>query len=153
MLGWKEVADALSNGDINAAFVLAPTAMNLFNAGVKIKLTLFTHKTGSILITNKKANIKNIQDFAGKVVIIPYQLSVHHMLLHKMLSEAVESGIDCFITGTADEPTWYEANEGGIHFMALGHSATEKIGPKALAAHLTSTFPIKAHFIDTNNPF
>ncbi len=72
---------------------------------------------------------------------------------HKFLQEAIENSIDCFITGTCDEPTWYEAREGGIHFMALGHSATERVGPKALASHLESHFPIKASFIDTNNPF
>ena len=87
-LGWNQVADSLASGSINAAFVLAPTAMDLFKSGVKIKLLLFTHKTGSVLITNKKANIKSVEDFKGKVVIIPYQLSVHHMLLHQMLKNA-----------------------------------------------------------------
>ena len=87
MMGWNQVADALAGGAINAAFVLAPTAMDLYKAGVKIKLVLFTHKTGSVLITNKKAGIKSLDDFKDRVVIIPYQLSVHNMLLHKMLTE------------------------------------------------------------------
>lgn len=87
MMGWNQVADALATGAINAAFILAPTAMDLFKAGVKIKLVLFTHKTGSVLITNKRAGIKSPADFKDKVVIIPYQLSVHNMLLHKMLTE------------------------------------------------------------------
>ena len=87
MLGWNQVAEALATGAINAAFVLAPTAMDLFKSGVKIKLVLFTHKTGSVLITNKRAGIKSPADFKDKVVIIPYQLSVHNMLLHKMLTE------------------------------------------------------------------
>lgn len=85
MGGWNQIADALAGNEINAAFILAPTAMDLFKSGVKIKLVLFTHRTGSVLITNKKANIRTVEDFAGKVIIIPYQLSVHHMLLHKML--------------------------------------------------------------------
>ncbi len=87
MMGWNQVADALAGGAISAAFVLAPTAMDLFKAGVKIKLVLYTHKTGSVLITNKRAGIKTLDDFKDKVVIIPYQLSVHNMLLHKMLTE------------------------------------------------------------------
>ena len=88
MMGWQEVAGALSDGSVDAAFVLAPTAMDLYKAGMKGKLVLFSHKSGSILIANKAANIKKVEDFKGKVVIIPYQLSVHHMLLHKLLSEA-----------------------------------------------------------------
>lgn len=85
--GWNEVADDLSTGAIQGAFILAPTAMDIFKSGVGISLLLFTHKSGSILVKNKNANIQKIEDFAGKVVLIPYQLSVHNMLFHKLLSE------------------------------------------------------------------
>ena len=83
----------MQDGSVDAAFVLAPTAMDLYKAGFKGKLILFSHKSGSVLVTNKKANIQTIDDFKGKVVIIPYQLSVHNMLLHKLCSEAgIEPG-------------------------------------------------------------
>jgi len=85
--GWNEVADALTEGSIDGAFVLAPTAMDLFKSGVGIKLVLFSHKSGSILVINKAANINKIEDFRGKVVLIPYQLSVHNMLFHRLLAE------------------------------------------------------------------
>jgi NitT/TauT family transport system substrate-binding protein len=85
--GWNEVADDLSTGAIDGAFILAPTAMDIFKSGIDIRLLLFTHKSGSILVKNKNANIQKIEDFAGKVVLIPYQLSVHNMLFHKLLSE------------------------------------------------------------------
>jgi len=86
-LGWNQISDALKSDEINACFVLAPTAMDLFKAGVNIRLILFAHKTGSILIKNKAANIQQIGDLKGKMIAIPYQLSVHHMLLHKLLME------------------------------------------------------------------
>lgn len=93
MLSWQQVAGALKDGSVDAACILAPTAMDLYKAGLKGKLILFTHRSGSVLIKNKKANIKTINDFKGKVVIIPYQLSVHNMLLHKLCSEAgIEPG-------------------------------------------------------------
>ncbi len=85
--GWNEVADSLSDGSIDGAFVLAPTAIDLYKSGVGIKLILFTHKSGSVLVKNKFANIKKMEDFKGKVVLIPYQLSVHNMLFHKLLAE------------------------------------------------------------------
>ena len=85
--GWNEVADDLATGALDGAFILAPTAMDIFKSGTAIKLLLFTHKSGSILVTNNHANIEKIEDFAGKVVLIPYQLSVHNMLFHKLLSE------------------------------------------------------------------
>ncbi len=99
--GWNEVADALSVGSLDAAFILAPTAMDIYKSGVGIKLVLFAHKSGSILVKNKAANIQKIEDFAGKVVLIPYQLSVHNMLFHQLLAEkglkpgtSNESGVD-----------------------------------------------------------
>ncbi len=87
MHGWNQVADALSNESIEGAFVLAPTAMDLFKSGVGIKLILFTHRSGSILVKNKAAGIKRMEDFKGKIVLIPYQLSVHTMLFHKLLAD------------------------------------------------------------------
>jgi len=86
-LGWNRVSDAMKNGDIDACCILAPTAMDLFKAGVDIKLVLFAHKTGSVLIKNKAAGITSIVDLKGKMIAIPYQLSVHHMLLHQLLTE------------------------------------------------------------------
>lgn len=87
MHGWNQVADALTAESLEGAFILAPTAMDLFKAGVGIKLILFTHRSGSILVKNKAAGIKRMEDFKGKIVLIPYQLSVHTMLFHKLLAE------------------------------------------------------------------
>ncbi len=99
--GWNEVADALSVKSLDGALVLAPTAMDLFKSGVELKLLLFAHKSGSILVKSKKANIEQVEDFKGKTILIPYQLSIHNMLFHQLLSEkglkpgrATESGID-----------------------------------------------------------
>ncbi len=99
--GWNEVADALSVKSLDGAMMLAPTAMDLYKSGVDLKLLLLTHKSGSILVKSKNAHIEKIEDFAGKTVLIPYQLSVHNMLFHKLLSEkglkpgrATEKGID-----------------------------------------------------------
>lgn len=72
---------------------------------------------------------------------------------YKMLFEAAEEGLDCFMTGNFDEPAWSIAHEQGINFFALGHSATERVGPKALAAYLEQTLQVACHFIDIKNPF
>ena len=43
---------------------------------------------------------------------------------HRLIEEAASSGVDCFVTGSFDEPVWDIAFERGIHFLALGHYAT-----------------------------
>jgi len=72
---------------------------------------------------------------------------------HRSITEASAAGIDAFITGSFDEPTWHQAYEEKINFYALGHSNTEKIGPQLLATHLQSTFQLPCGFIDVPNPF
>ena len=86
--GWNEIGDALMDGSIDLAFMLAPYAMDLYHAKKNIKLLLLSHRDGSIIVTNKKANINSIADFKGKTVLIPYQASMHHVIFHKLLQSA-----------------------------------------------------------------
>lgn len=72
---------------------------------------------------------------------------------YKYITDAVAAGVDCFITGNFDEPVWHQAFEEKINFFAMGHSATERIGPRALGEHLQQKFGLEHHFIDSENPF
>ncbi len=137
--GWNEVADGLTDGSLDGAFVLAPTAMDLYKAGVKIKLVLFTHKSGSVLVKNKKAGIEKIEDFAGKFVLIPYQLSVHNMLFHKLLTEkglkpgtSNVKGVDVFLEVMAPMmmPDAVQYDDDG---EIAGFIVAEPIGSQAIA--------------------
>ncbi|MCD4722788.1 MAG: ABC transporter substrate-binding protein [Desulfobacula sp.] len=137
--GWNEVADALSVKSLDGALILAPTAMDLFKAGTDIKLLLFAHKSGSILVKSKNAHIEKIEDFAGKTVLIPYQLSVHNMLFHKLLSEkglkpgrSTEKGIDVTLEVVApfQMPEALEYDEEG---EIGGFIVAEPIGSQVIA--------------------
>lgn len=72
---------------------------------------------------------------------------------YKSISDAIQEQVDVFITGSFDEPVWHQAFEEKINFFALGHSATERVGPLALAAYLNETLSIPCSFIDITNPF
>lgn len=72
---------------------------------------------------------------------------------YKFISKAITERLDCFIAGNFDEPVWSQAFEEKINFYAMGHSATEKIGPKALGDHLGREFKLEYRFIDIYNPF
>ena len=49
-----------------------------------------------------------------------------------MLPEAVDAGLDAFLTGEPREHVMADARESGIHFIAAGHYATETFGIRAL---------------------
>jgi chemotaxis signal transduction protein/ABC-type nitrate/sulfonate/bicarbonate transport system substrate-binding protein len=88
MGGWNPVQECLENGRVDAAFVLAPIAMDLFGVDVPIKLVLLAHKDGSIFVRNRQlpvtAPYKEV--FRRKTVYIPHKMSVHHMLSHLFFS-------------------------------------------------------------------
>lgn len=72
---------------------------------------------------------------------------------HKMILDAANEKVGCFITGSRDEPTWNQAFENGIHFYAVGHYASEEIGVRALADYLKKEHQIETHFFQEPNPF
>lgn len=68
------------------------------------------------------------------------------------LLDAIREGLDVFITGEANEWTMNVAKEAGCHLLAAGHYATERLGVKALGAHLRMRFGIDFQFVDIPNP-
>lgn len=66
--------------------------------------------------------------------------------------QAVEEGLDLFITGEPYEPAQALCREAGIHFIALGHHNSEKTGVTALAGWLRRRFAIPSVFVDIPNP-
>lgn len=48
-------------------------------------------------------------------------------------SEAVDAGVDAFLTGEAPARIYHQAREAGIHVYLAGHYATETFGVRALA--------------------
>jgi dinuclear metal center YbgI/SA1388 family protein len=70
----------------------------------------------------------------------------------RYVSDAAREGYDLFLTGEAEEPTLHIARELGIHFVAGGHYATERIGIQALARTLGEKFGLEWEFIELPNP-
>ena len=70
----------------------------------------------------------------------------------RYLAEAAAAGYDLFLTGEPAEPTLHTAQELGIHFVAAGHYATEKIGIQALTERIAGRFGLEWEFIDLPNP-
>lgn len=66
--------------------------------------------------------------------------------------EAAARGVDLFVTGEPSEQSRGLAEELGVTFVAAGHHATERFGPKALGSYVEETFGCPATFIDVYNP-
>lgn len=68
------------------------------------------------------------------------------------LIQAAQEGYDLFLTGEPEEPSLHTARELGIHFVAAGHYATERLGVYALARRLAEEFELEWEFLEVENP-
>jgi dinuclear metal center YbgI/SA1388 family protein len=68
------------------------------------------------------------------------------------LYQAIDEGLDAYITGEVSEWVMNVCREAGIHYLAAGHYATERLGIRALGEHLAEKFGIEAEFFDVPNP-
>ncbi|MBW2107823.1 MAG: response regulator, partial [Deltaproteobacteria bacterium] len=142
MPSWNPLQHELETGSVDAAFVLAPIAMDLFSVDVPIKLVLFAHKNGSICIGNRQGSAMNSlrEFFKGKVFFIPHMLSVHHMLSTMFLREL---GLNPGVAGEKDVDVFFEvvAPIKMTEFLAnspeaSGYTVAEPLGSKAIASEI-----------------
>lgn len=138
MSSWNPVQKALAGGDVDAAFVLAPLAMDLFGYGVPLRIVLLAHKNGSIAVRRKASGQSIAAAFTGKTFFIPHELSIHHVLSHMFFTGL---GLNPGSAGTENCDVIYEvvppvrmpdflAEQPG----ACGFMVAEPIGTKAIAA-------------------
>jgi dinuclear metal center YbgI/SA1388 family protein len=64
------------------------------------------------------------------------------------IAAAHRAGLDTFITGEGPHHTYFDAMELGVNVIYAGHYATEKVGVKALAAHLSNHYGLPWRFHD-----
>lgn len=136
---WNAVAKALENGSADAAFILAPLAMDLYNYGVPLKLILFAHKNGSCCVRNKTGSEEQgIEFFKGKSFYIPHTMSIHNMLAHIFFKNI---GLNPGVSGQKNVDVEFEvvAPIKMPEFLsgnpdASGYLVAEPIGTKAIAA-------------------
>ncbi len=140
MPGWNPVQKSIEEKSVDAAFILAPLAMDLFNYDVPIKLVMFCHKNGSIFVRSKKEVYRKPYEmyFKHKTIFIPHKLSIHNMLAHMYLSrmglkpgvagkDAVNVLFD--VVPPIEMPNFLKDNVDSRGFIVA-----EPIGSKAIAA-------------------
>ena len=68
------------------------------------------------------------------------------------LGDAIDAGLDAFLTGEPAERVMTQAREAGVHFLAAGHYATETFGVRRLGELLAERFGVRHVFLDDPNP-
>ncbi|MCK4708774.1 MAG: ABC transporter substrate-binding protein [Gammaproteobacteria bacterium] len=84
---FAEMAESLRNGQIDAAFIIAPLAVELRQQGEDVKVVYIGNRHESTLVAKKSLNASSLEDLAGKTIAVPMRYSGHNLSLLQQLEE------------------------------------------------------------------
>ena len=84
---FADMSEALQDGKIDAAFIIAPLAIVLRQEGKDIKIVYIGNRDESTLVVKKNSGIKRFTDLAGRTVAIPMRYSGHYLCLKKLAEQ------------------------------------------------------------------
>lgn len=84
---FAEMAEALRNDNIQAAFIIAPLAVVLRQQGVDVKVVMIGNRHESTLVARKTLHAKQLEDLSGSTIAVPMRYSGHNLWLLRMIEE------------------------------------------------------------------
>ncbi|NOQ90814.1 MAG: PhnD/SsuA/transferrin family substrate-binding protein [Gammaproteobacteria bacterium] len=85
---FAEMAEALRNGQIEAAFIIAPLAIELIQQGEDVKVVYIGNRHESTLVARKGLDVNSINDLVGKTVAVPMRYSGHNLSILQMIESS-----------------------------------------------------------------
>jgi NitT/TauT family transport system substrate-binding protein len=89
---FAEMAEALRNGEIQAAFMIAPLAIVLHQQGEGVKVVYIGNRQESSFVVRKELNVSSLEELAGKTIAVPMRYSGHNLSLLQLMKEKGISG-------------------------------------------------------------
>jgi NitT/TauT family transport system substrate-binding protein len=83
--GWPELKEAMISGQLKAAMLLAPMAMDLADNGVPVRVVALGHRSGAVIMVKTESPYRNFVDLKGKRVAIPSRFAVDHIFVRKLM--------------------------------------------------------------------
>jgi NitT/TauT family transport system substrate-binding protein len=84
---FAELGEALRNGQIEAAFMIAPLAIVLRQQGEDVKLVYIGNRHESTLVARKGFHATTLNDLVGKTVAVPLRYSGHNLSIRQLMEE------------------------------------------------------------------
>ncbi len=89
---FAEMAEALRNNEIQAAFIIAPLAIVLRQQGEDVKVVSIGNRHESTLVVQKAIGATSLTNLIGKTIAVPMRYSGHNLGLLRAISEAGLTG-------------------------------------------------------------
>ena len=84
---FSEMGEAFRSGHIQAAFMIAPLALMLFDQGVPLKIVYIGNRHESTMVVRASARYDSASDLIGKTIAVPLRYSGHYLALKRYLRE------------------------------------------------------------------
>ncbi|MBI5845534.1 MAG: ABC transporter substrate-binding protein [Deltaproteobacteria bacterium] len=81
---FAEMGEALRNGSIDAAFIIAPLAVALRQQGEDVRIVAIGARHESTLVVKKSLPVKTFADLAGKTLAVPMRFSGHNLAVRRL---------------------------------------------------------------------
>lgn len=88
---FAEMGEALRNGQIDAAFIIAPLAIELRQQGEDIKVVYIGNRHESTMVARNDLKVNSIYDLIGKTVAVPMRFSGHNLSIMQLIEN---NGLD-----------------------------------------------------------
>lgn len=140
---FAEMAEALRNDQIQAAFIIAPLSIVLKQQGVDIRIVAIGNRHESSLVTRQDLGIKRIEDLAGKTIAVPMRFSGHNLLLLRELRKrGLEGQVKIVEMNPPDMAAAMAAKTLDAYFVGEPFPAkTLKQGESSLLFHVEEVWP------------
>lgn len=81
---FAEIGEAIRNGSIQAAFIIAPLAIVLHQQGAGVRIVYIGNRHESTLVYRKDLDVKSFADLAGKTIAVPMRFSGHNIAARRL---------------------------------------------------------------------
>ena len=140
---FAEMAEALRQNEIQAAFIIAPLAIVLRQQGEDVKVVYIGNRHESTLVVRHDLHIGSLAEMAGHTIAVPMRYSGHYLLLLKLLSEVgIDGKVDVVEMNPPDMASALAGGSLDSYFVGEPFAAqTLKSGAAELLFHVEDVDP------------
>ncbi|MEW6112309.1 MAG: ABC transporter substrate-binding protein [Thermodesulfobacteriota bacterium] len=91
---FAEMGEALRQGKIQAAFIIAPLSVVLHQQGAGVRIVYIGNRHESTLVYRKDLAVRDFRDLAGKSIAVPLRYSGHNLCTRELAQKFGLSGAD-----------------------------------------------------------
>ncbi len=155
---FAEMAEALRNDEIQAAFIIAPLSIVLRQQGEDVKVVYIGNRHESTLVVRRDLHARTLEELAGRTIAVPMRYSGHNLVLLKLLEEfGLKKKINVVEMNPPDMAAAMAAGSLDAYFVGEPFAAqTLKFGSSDILFHVEDVSPnficnlllVKAQFIE-----